>query len=153
MGKGIKNKDFEDCLKRQKLVKFTTAKKLTQKELKTAKEDLKTARESLRRGQDKWATIQAYYAMFHTARALLYSEGYREKSHYCLIVAMRAVFVEQGMLDVQLVEAFQTAKVLRENADYENEFSRASARELVDKAGKFLASAQEILGNLHEWSE
>lgn len=99
-------------------------------------------------GKDKWATIQAYYAMFHTARALLYTHGYREKSHYCLIVAMRAIFVEKGLLDVRLVEAFQTAKALRENADYENEFSRESAKSLVDKADAFLARAREILSPL-----
>lgn len=150
MGKGINNKDFEDCLKRNKLLKFAAAKKLVRQELKTAGEDLKTASGSLKRGSDKWATIQAYYAMFHTARALLYSEGYREKSHYCLIVAMRAIFVARGVLEVRLVEAFQTAKILRENADYENEFSKQSASGLVEKAEQFFVRAQEILGNIDE---
>mgnify|MGYP001583642485 CR=1 FL=1 len=83
--------------------------------------------------------------MFHAARALLYSKGYREKSPYCLIVARKALFAEEGLLDVGLIEAFQTAKVLRENADYENEFSGESARALVSKAGFFLATAQKIL--------
>ncbi|MBI5149768.1 MAG: HEPN domain-containing protein [Candidatus Omnitrophica bacterium] len=145
MGKGVKGKDFEDCLKRNKVIKFTAARKLVQRELETAQEDLKVAQESLKRGNDKWATIQAYYAMFHTARALLYSQGYREKSHYCLIVAIKSIFVESGDLDVRFVEAFQTAKVLRENADYENEFSMESARELVEKSEQFLDRAQVIL--------
>lgn len=145
MGKGVKNKDFEDCLKRSKIVKFTAARKLVQRELETAQEDLKVAQESVKRGNDKWATVQAYYAMFHTARALLYSQGYREKSHYYLIVAIKSIFVESGELDVRFVEAFQTAKVLRENADYENEFSMESARELVEKSEQFLALAQVIL--------
>lgn len=138
MGKGVRNQDFEDCLNRQKLVKFASARKLTSREMESAGEDLRDAKDSLNRGKDKWATIQAYYVMFHTARALLYSEGYREKSHYCLIVAMRAIFVEKGMLDVRLVEALQTAKVLRENADYENEFSKQSAKGLAEKAEEFL---------------
>ena len=150
MGKGIRNKDLDDCLKRNKLVKFAAAKKLAQRELETAKEDLKTAQQSLKRRNNKWATIQAYYAMFHTARALLYSEGYREKSHYCLIVAMRAIFVDQGLLDVRWVEAFHTAKVLRENADYENEFSKQSASGLVEKAEDLFTRAQEILGNVRD---
>ncbi len=65
--------------------------------------------------------------MFHTARALLYSKGYREKSHYCLIVAMKALFVTNRLLDVSLIETFQMAKSLRENADYDNEYSKKSA--------------------------
>ncbi len=141
----MKHKDFEDCLKKEKISKFAGAKKLSGRELTTAQEDLTAAQESLKQDNDKWATIQAYYAMFHTARALLYSKGYREKSHYCLIVAMKALFVQEGLLDAALVEAFQTAKALRENADYENEFSSESARALVNKAGLFLKRAQKIL--------
>ena len=141
----MKNKDLKDCLKRDKIVQFAAAKKLAGRELITAQEDLKAALESLKQGNDKWATVQAYYTMFHTARALLYSRGYREKSHYCLIVAMKAMFVEEGLLDIILVEAFQTAKTLRENADYENEFSSDSARALVHKAQMFLARAGAIL--------
>ena len=141
----MKDKDFEDCLKRDKITKFAAAKKLAGRELSTAQGDLKAAQESLKQGNDKWATIQAYYTMFHTARALLYSRGYREKSHYCLIAAMKALFVQEGLLEIALVEAFQTAKTLRENADYENEFSSDSARALVMRAEQFMTKAGKIL--------
>jgi len=33
-------------------------------------------------------------SMFHSTRALLFAKNYREHSHYCLIVAMRALYVE-----------------------------------------------------------
>lgn len=143
----MKHKDFEDCLKKGKISKFAGARKLSGREWTTAQEDLSAAQDSLKQDNSKWATVQAYYAMFHTARALLYSKGYREKSHYCLIAAMKALFVQEGLLDVTLVEAFQTAKALRENADYENEFSDESARALVKKAGLFLDKAQKILNS------
>ena len=76
----------------------------------------------------------------------IYSKGYREKSHYCLIVAMKALFVADKLLDVTLVEAFAMAKVLRENADYDSEYSKESAENLVEKAKKFLAVGRKILG-------
>ena len=145
MAKRIKHPEFNSCLSKNKVVKFTAAKKLVPGELKAAQEDLKVASDSLRSGHEKWATVQAYYAMFHTARALLYSKGYREKSHYCLIVAMKALFVSDGRLDVTLVEAFGMAKVLRENADYDNEYSKESAKSLVEKAKKFLSAGKKIL--------
>lgn len=87
------SRDFEDCLSRKRIVRFAPAKKLVHKELKAAADDIKAAQDSLKHGVSKWATIQSYYAMFHTARALLYSRGYREKSHYCLMIAMRFLFV------------------------------------------------------------
>ena len=83
--------------------------------------------------------------MFHAARALLYAKGYREKSHYCLIVALKMLFVSEKMLDITLVEAIQTAKVLRENADYENEFSADSAELLVKKAKGLLTLSKKLV--------
>ena len=141
----MKHPEFEDCLKRKKIAKFSGAKQLAAREFKTAVGDLKSARESYDSGNSKWATIQAYYAMFHAGRSLLYSRGYREKSHYCLVVALKALFVAAGKLDVALVEALQMAKALRENADYENEFSREAAKELIAKAEQFMATANPVI--------
>jgi len=145
MAKNLNDNDFKDCLKRGKIKEFSKAKSLIPKELDSAKSDLKTAQDSIKQKNYKWATIQAYYSMFHTARALIYSKGYREKSHYCLIVALRTLFVAEKLLDVRLVEAMQTAKTLRENADYASEFSKSSAEALVEKAQLFLKKAEEIL--------
>lgn len=50
--------------------------------------------------------------MFHAARALLYSQEFREKSHYCLGIALRALFVETGKLSVEFLEAFNNAMSL-----------------------------------------
>ena len=145
MAKTMTEHEFSDCLQKNKIVNFAAAKKLVDRELKAAQDDLKAASKSLSDAREKWATVQAYYAMFHTARALLYSKGYREKSHYCLIVAMKALFVANRVLDVSLVEAFQMAKTLRENADYDNEYSKKSAVSLVEKAKKFLNAGKKIL--------
>jgi len=76
---------------------------------------------SLENEDHKWATIQSYYSLFHSARALLYAQNYREKSHYCLIVAIKALYVEEKILPPHLVEGFMKAKTLRENADYYDE--------------------------------
>ena len=144
MGK-ITNVDFNECLKRNKLTKFSKATSLIPKEIDSARSDLETATDSFRRKNYKWATVQAYYSMFHTARALLYSKGYREKSHYCLIVGIKTLFVAERLLDIRLVEALQTAKTLRENADYDSDFSKSSAETLVEKAQEFLNKAEVIL--------
>ena len=62
--------------------------------------------------------------MFHAARALLYWQGFREKSHYCLGISLRALFVETGKLSVEFLEAFNNAMLLRESADYKTHFIR-----------------------------
>jgi len=116
------------------------------KELEVALEDLKTCRESLVQMNYKWATIQAYYAMFHAARTLLYHKCYREKSHYCLILAMKAFYVSENLLEMRLVESFQMAKALREGADYENTFDAESAASLAQQAAEFVEVARKVAG-------
>ena len=89
--------------------------------------------------------VQAYYTMFHAARTLLYHKGYREKSHYCLILAMKAFYVSEGVLELRLVESLQMAKAMREGADYENTFDAKSARALVGQAEEFLKVARGVI--------
>jgi len=116
--------EFEDCLKRGRIVAYQLAKKLVTKELEVAEKDLMAAQKSIEQKDYKWATIQAYYAMFHAARTLLYHKGYREKSHYCLMLALKAFYVAEGKISMRLAETLQMAKALRESADYDNIFDK-----------------------------
>ncbi len=144
-GRGMKLPEFDDCLKRGKIVRFLPAKKLAAKELDVARVDLAASQQSLKQKNYKWATVQAYYAMFHAARTLLYHKGYREKSHYCLILAMKVFYVSEGVLEMRLVESLQMAKAMRESADYENTFDPKSAKALVEQAEEFLKVAEGVL--------
>jgi len=83
--------------------------------------------------------------MFHSARALLYSNNLREKSHACLIEAIRTLYVDKGLLGYWLIEAFQKAKRLREEADYYGEFSQENAQDLLYKSEEFLQKTRDIL--------
>lgn len=139
------NLEFTDCLKRNKIKPFSRGEVLVAKEIKLAVTDLEVAKESFGRNNFKWAVVQSYYSMFHSGRALIYAENYREKSHYCLIVAIRALYVEKRKLDLRFVEALEKAKTLRENADYYGDFTKTSAEDLIKKAGEFLDKTKEIL--------
>jgi uncharacterized protein (UPF0332 family) len=139
------NQEFKQCLESRKIVSFAGGKKLVKKELSVARSDLSDAKAGYGDGRYKWSTIQGYYAMFHAARALIYSHGYREKSHYCLAVALRALFVDESKMDAQLVRDFLNAMNLREAADYEAEFSQSGAKAVIASAEKFIEKAATIL--------
>jgi len=140
------NEEFKHCLENKKIIPFARGKNLVKKELSVAKSDLSDAKAGYENERYKWSTIQAYYAMFHAARALIYSQGYREKSHYCLAVALRALFVDEGTVDAQLVRDFLNAMNLREAADYEAGFSQSGAKAVIASAEKFIVKAIAILG-------
>jgi len=140
------NQEFKQCLENKKIIPFERGKELIKKELTISESDLLDAKAGFQEKRYKWSTIQAYYAMFHAARALVYSKGYREKSHYCLSVALRALFVEEGKLDAQSGRDFLNAMNLREAADYEAEFSEAGATAVIAAAEKFISKTSGLLG-------
>lgn len=141
------NEKFKQCLESGKIIPFSRGKRLVKKELSIARSDLSDAEAGFENRRYKWSTVQAYYSMFHTARALIYSRCYREKSHYCLAIALRALFVDEGLLEVQIARDFANAMSLREAADYESEFSEAGAQAVIVSAEKFIEKATAILGS------
>ena len=94
-------------------------------------------------GNFKWAIIQGYYSIFHAARALLYSKGFREKSHYALLIAVQELFRDE--LESSLVQGFEDAMNLRQTADYGLTFSKEGAINVIETAENFLLKTKEIL--------
>jgi uncharacterized protein (UPF0332 family) len=90
--------DFEQCIKEHHLLTIKGTKEMIEKEITSAEYDLSRSKESIEDKDYKWASVQAYYSMFHAAKALVLKKGYREKSHYCLIVAIRELYVKDGTM-------------------------------------------------------
>ena len=63
--------EYDDCLKRGKIKPFSRGPALAAKEIEAAEADLSRAHKTYSETDYKWATIQTYYSMFHSARALL----------------------------------------------------------------------------------
>src|SRR4030066_1001417 len=108
----VMSQKFDECLKKNKIKEFSRGKDLTKKELKLAAEDLNASKKTFREKNYKWVIIQTYYSMFHSARALLYNKNYRERSHFCLIEAIKTLYVEKGELGIFFLEDLIKAKNL-----------------------------------------
>lgn len=138
--------DFEDCLKRRGLIRFTAAgPDVVANELRAATEDMADSIAMLEQARWKRATITAYYVMFHSARALMLSRGYAEKSHYCLLVGFRELY-GQTPEGARLALAIERARILRQKADYESDFTEDSARSSSALADEFVDFATRELG-------
>lgn len=137
--------EFQKALQKKRILYFSRGEAAIKKELDAAEDDLTEAEDRCKNKKYKYTTIAAYYSMFHAVRALIYSKSYREKSHYYLLVALQALFVEHGLIEEELAKDFHTAMVLREGADYHSEFSKEGAKSSLSSAAKFLRKAREIL--------
>jgi len=137
--------EYDDCMKRGKIKPFSRGPTLAAKEIEAAESDLNRAHKTHSEADYKWATIQTYYSMFHSARALLYAKSLREHSHYCLVAAIKTLYVETKIIPLHILEGFQQAKDLREEADYYNRWSQAGCEKLIKLAGEFLGIAKSII--------
>ncbi len=127
----------------RKVIVSTTSRDMVLKELSGAASDLKDAIESLDAINHKWATVQAYYSAFHSARALLYAKGLREKGHRGLLAAIGELYARE--IPMSLFTAFSDAMSMREAADYGLTFSKEGAFAAIETAKEFLHTARKII--------
>lgn len=135
--------EFDKCMKRGALRLFENAgHDVVESELRSAREDLADSEFLMAHAKSKRATITAYYAMFHAARAAILAKGYVEKSHYCLLVAFRELYGAEAE-GAELARGIERARVLRENADYHAEFPEEAAQAALVVARRFLAFVEQ----------
>ncbi len=139
---------LKELINKRKIIEIRPDKELIIKEIKASEYDLESALESLKREDYKWAIIQGYYSMFHSARALLFNKGYREKSHRALAEALRELYVKNNILEESILRAFRECMDLREEADYGHIYTGESAEEAVENAEIFLNKVKQILKQL-----
>jgi uncharacterized protein (UPF0332 family) len=138
-------KEFDKCLKNRQIIKVRPSHEMITKEIESAKYDLQSAEESFLKKDYKWSSIQAYYSMFHAIKALVLQKGFREKSHYCLLVALRKLYVETEELDSKLADDFELSMTFRKEADYAFIYDEESAEIALQYAATILEKIETLM--------
>jgi uncharacterized protein (UPF0332 family) len=137
---------FDECLKKGMIRPAPRDPESVERELAGSLNDLRDARENFDKGKYLWATVQSYYCMFHAARAVLYDEGYREKSHQC-IEAFLDRLVHDGKLDRRFADYYAAVRNLRESANYSLTFSEDNAAFSMKNASEFNEKMSSLIGH------
>jgi len=105
------------------------------------------AKKALAAGAYRSALISCYNAFFHAARAILYRDGVREKSHLCVELYLGGYAIK-GDLEASWIAQFSRMRSARHMDLYS--FSAAPSREEVESAVRdahaFLARMEKLLG-------
>jgi uncharacterized protein (UPF0332 family) len=88
--------------------------------------------------------IAVYMGYFHAARALLYRDGVREKSHYCIGIYLE-FYREKGLLEDEWVLQFDHMRGLRQNDQYNLE-----ARPVLVEVQQALADAERFINRMEQ---
>ena len=93
------------------------------------------------------AASRAYFAVFHSARALLFSVGLEPTSHKGLVSMIGDHFVRSGQLSPAMGRLVSRMQRDREDADYEPGavFTGEQASQLIADAETFLAEARRLV--------
>ncbi len=138
--------EFEKCLKNRRIVRIEPTREMLLKEMGNAEYDLSKADNSLLSDDFKWASVQAYYSMFHSAKALVLKKGYREKSHQCLLVALKELYIKPGDLAKDIAADYEMCMDVRHEADYGMIYREESATLSIKAARRLFETATKIIG-------
>lgn len=116
-------------------------------EFRLAETALRAAEALLGLGLFPDAASRAYYAVFHAARALLFSIGIEPRSHQALRTLIARHMVGPQALSAERSKQLAQLEALRSAGDYDSAFALglAELRPEVEKARGFVEDARRIL--------
>ena len=123
------------------------SRKFVKASLLRAEKALRSARLLVEHRELEDAVSRAYYAMFHAARAILFSKGITAKTHRGTISLFGENMVKKGILSEEFADMLRKAFDLRQKSDYEiyAELNEELVEEVIKNAKKFIEKIKEIL--------
>lgn len=137
--------DLEGCIGKGLIKKSPPSKEQALLSVQKAGEVLEDAKANLEEERHNAATMLAYVSMLNAARAVLFRDGYREKSHYCISRYLEAKYGKAlGKEMIGLLDAYrETRHEVQYSAAYNA--SPKQAAEMVAFAARFLEKIEELL--------
>ncbi len=114
-------------------------------QISKAKTLVKEAQSCLESDNINAAVITAYAALFDAARAILFRDGYRERSHVCVVRYLEAKYSKQLSQDtITLLDEYRDK---RHRVVYASDYysTEEEAEHIVEFAGKFIAKIEKLL--------
>jgi len=80
---------LKDCYEKGMLKHIPKNREIIEKTIEMAKSDLEESERTHSNGSYVWSSVQVYTSMLNFARAVLFSDGIKEKRHYCTVEYLR----------------------------------------------------------------
>ncbi len=137
---GLKKFDFEDCMKKGLLRNIPPSRETAEGSVRAADRWIEEAGKNLSSEAFSSSALSSYLAMFHAARAILFLDGFRERSHYCIARYLEERYVKKKLLESKWVELLDHYRELRHESQYNVSFFTAE-----DEAESALKTAKAFV--------
>lgn len=132
--------NYNDCVRSGLLRKIPPSRDKALKSIEKAEKWLTEAESTLKSSAFNSSVMDSYLVMFHAARAILFLDGWREKSHACIARYLEERYVKSGKLERKWIELLDLQREIRHDDQYDLSFFST-----IEDAEKALKSAREFL--------
>ena len=125
------------------------SKNLSQHRLCQAKEDLEAAKLLYEKKYYKSANNRAYYAIFHSMRAVLALEAFDFKKHKDVQAYFHKNYVNKEIFPKQMGRKIAISSAIREDSDYDDEFIANAEKTFnqIQTAEEFIKLVEKYIDN------
>jgi uncharacterized protein (UPF0332 family) len=95
----------------------------------------------------KSCVLTSYLAMFHAGRAILFLDGFREKSHFAVARYLEDKYVNKGNLEEKWIKFLDYYRELRHDDQYRTSVlvTEEEAKDFLDFAKQFTERMEKLL--------
>ncbi len=140
--------DLKECLVQGLLKKDFPSSEKALRSLEVAAEKLVKAEQLLSLKVMDMALVNAYSAMFHASRALLFKDGYKERSHYALYLYLQEKYGDK--IELRFLNELNVLRLERHEIFYGLEAVEPKEREVeqtIRLAKEFMIQIKSLLSS------
>ena len=143
---------YKDCIEKGLLRKIPASNDKAKQSIKKADKWLEEARKTLNGKAFDSSVLASYMVMFHSARAILFHDGYREKSHAYVARYLEERYVKTGNLEKKWIELLDHHREIRHVDQYDLSFfsTDEEAKKAIESSLKFLERMKSLLNSLQK---
>lgn len=139
--------NIEECIEKGLLVEIKPDSEKARASIEMAGHKLELAEKEFKHEIFENSIISAYTAMFHAARALLFKDGYKERSHYAVYIFVNEKYRER--IEKRHLNELNSLRLYRHELMYglekSEEAEESDAESAIKLAEGFIETVKEIV--------
>ena len=137
----------DECFEEGLLKKIRSNLNYSEQSIKQAEHFLDEAEELIKSDIKDMAFIALYNSSFHAARALLFRDGVKERSHYCVCKYIEEKYQMQELVTMQQAVILDTLRSKRNDIQYslEQPDMEEDLDEIFEEVSEFIEQVKEII--------
>lgn len=139
--------EVEKCFEKKLLMHSNPSTGLARKSLKQARTFLADAEDMARFEKERMGIIALYNAFFHTARSLLFKDGIKERSHYCVARYVEKKYIKTNIISKKFLDYLDLLRDIRHDTQYslDEVIFDEDLEEMIEVCKEFISAIEKLL--------